>query len=164
MPKKPITILAINPGTRYLGIAIFQGSELRDWRIKVFKGKWSKEKMDKIKSILLELIEQYDTKCLAIKRLHPSRSSLNLKMLVTQIKRLCQRKGLKSYQYSIKDLENFFAPEEKINKKNMSEMVAFHYPVLFNEFNREKINKNPHYLRMFEAVALGSACFHQLDK
>lgn len=164
MTKKPIIVLAINPGTRYLGIAVFQGPELRDWRIKAFKGKWSKEKMVNIKTIISGFIEQYEPNALAIKKLHPSRSSLNLKTLVTQIKRLCQRKGLKIYEYSIKDLDNFFAPEEKINKKNMSEMVAFHYPVLFNEFNKEKISKNPYYLRMFEAVALGSICFYQLDK
>ena len=39
MVKKIITIIGINPGTRYLGISVFHGSELRDWRVKVVQGK-----------------------------------------------------------------------------------------------------------------------------
>lgn len=164
MLKKPLTILAINPGTSYLGIAIFQGSELRDWRIKVFKGKWSKEKMDKIKSILLGLIDQYNPNILAIKRLNPSRTSSNLNKLTSKIKDICQMNGLKVYQYSIKEVEAFFSPDEKINKKKLTEIIASEYPILFFELNREKAHKNPYYIRMFEAVALGSVCFYQLDK
>ena len=60
MMKKPKTILGINPGAKYLGIAVFQGSELKDWRIKVFKGKWSKEKMDKVLEIISDYIFVFD--------------------------------------------------------------------------------------------------------
>ena len=39
MTNKPLKILAINPGTRYLGIAVFVGTDLREWAVKVIKGK-----------------------------------------------------------------------------------------------------------------------------
>ena len=45
MINEPVRIIGINPGTRYLGIAVFIGPEPREWRIKIFNGKWSKEKM-----------------------------------------------------------------------------------------------------------------------
>ncbi|GAF91324.1 unnamed protein product, partial [marine sediment metagenome] len=48
MPKKTLKIIGINPGTRYLGISVFQDSDLRDWRIKVFQEKWSEHKIKKI--------------------------------------------------------------------------------------------------------------------
>jgi len=165
MIKKALTIIGINPGTRYLGIAVFQGSELLDWRIKILKGKWSKEKMKRAIEIVSEFIERYELNVLAIKKLHPSRRSLNLARLVAKIKEFSKRKGLKVYQYSIKDLEDFFSEEEKIkNKKRLAEMMVSEYPHLFHEFKREKSHKNPYYFRMFEAVALASVCFHQLDR
>lgn len=164
MPKKPLKIIGINPGTRYLGIAIFQDSDLRDWRVKVFKGKWSKEKMEKIKNTVLSFINHYEPNILAIKNLPPSRRSENLKYLVSRIKEFVKRRDLKVYQYSIKELEKFFLPDEKKNKKNLVKKLTSEYSELFHEFNREKRNKNPYYLKMFEAVALASACYQQLDR
>jgi Holliday junction resolvasome RuvABC endonuclease subunit len=164
MSKKPLKIIGINPGSKYLGIAIFQGSDLRYWGIKVLKGKWSKEKMERAKEILSDLIDQYDLNVLAIKRLHPSRSSKNLNQLVARIKDFLKRKGLRIYEFSLKDLEKFFSPEEKINKRKMAELVASDYPFLFQMLEKERRNKNPYAIRMFEAIALGIRCFHQLDK
>jgi Holliday junction resolvasome RuvABC endonuclease subunit len=135
-----------------------------DWRVKVLKGKWSKEKMKRAIEIISELIDRYEPDVLAIKKLHSSRSSQNLGQFVAKIKELSRKRGLKVCQYSIKELESFFNPEEKINKKRLAEIVTSEYPVLLHEFSKEKSNKNAYHIRMFEAVALGAVCFHQLDK
>ncbi len=164
MPKKPLKIIGINPGTRYLGISIFQDSDLRDWRIKVFQEKWSEHKIKKIKNTILGLIEDYEPNVLAIKKLHPSRSSKNLKLLTAWIKEACRRKGLRILQFSIKGLEDFFLPNEKLNKKNLTKKISSEYPELIHQINSEKSNKNPYYIRMFESVALASISFNQLDK
>jgi hypothetical protein len=163
MFKNPITIIGINPGTRYLGIAVLKGSELWDWRIKVITGKWSKEKMEKALKIVSYFIDYYDPNVLAIKKLSLCRSSSNLNKLTFRIKDLTERSGLRIYEYSIKDVEAFFS-EEKMNKRKLAEIITSEYPDLFHELNKEKSHKNPYYIRMFEAVALASVCFHQLDK
>lgn len=164
MTKKPLKIIGINPGTRYLGIAVFQETELLDWRIKVFKGKWSKEKISKILEILNEYTELYEINTISLKRLHPSRSSKNLKLLVSRIKALAKRNGIKVHQYSIKELEKFFLNDEKLNKKNLAEKIALEYPVLNHEFEKENSHKNPYFIKMFEAVALVAACTQKLGK
>ena len=41
-------IVCINLGTRYLGLAAFQGGDLRDWRVRSFNGRWSSDKEKKI--------------------------------------------------------------------------------------------------------------------
>ena len=164
MIREPIKILAINPGARYLGIAIFRGAELRDWRVKVAGGKWSEKKVKNIKGIILSLIDKYEPSVLAIKKLNPCRSSSNLTRLTNEIKNLVKKKGLRVYQYSLNDLESFFSPKNKINKKKMSDIVTREYTALCHELKKEKSNKNPYYIRMFEAVALGLVCFHKLDR
>lgn len=164
VPKKPLRIIGINPGTRYIGVAIFQGTELRDWQVKNIAGNWSKEKIKKARMIVSGLIEQYEPDALAIKRFHPSRSSKNLNRLAEKIKGLAKSNGLKVYQYSIKELENFFSSEERINKKELIEIIVSKYPFLSYELEKEKAHKNPYYIRMFEAVALGSICFNRLDR
>ena len=163
MPKKITKILAINPGTRYLGIAVFEGPELLDWRVKVIKGKWSKEKQQKTLAVARLFIDQYETDVLAIKKLHRSRSSANLNLLVSRIKQVSKRKGLRIHQYSIKDVESFFFPGVKSNKNKLAETITLKYPFLLHEFNKENANKNSYHIRVFEAVALGAVCSQQLE-
>jgi len=161
---KPIKIIGISPGTRYMGFAIFYGSDLRDWGIKNIAGKRPEDRRNKALSVISGLIGHHRTNVLSIKELHPSRSSLNLDRLVSEIKAVSKRNGLRIYQYSINDMESFFCPDERANKKGMIESVVSRYPTLFHELNKEQANINPYYVRMFEAVGLGSICFSHLDR
>jgi RNase H-fold protein (predicted Holliday junction resolvase) len=164
MPRTPLKILAINPGTRYLGIALLEEGELLDWEVKVVKGKWSKRKQEKVISIVSELIEQFRPEAVAMKKLHPSRASRNLTRLVDRIVGLVRKKNLKLCCYSIGELESFFSPHEKTNRHKLGDLVASAYPVLCHELEKERSLKNPYRIRMFEAVALAAVCFRQLER
>ena len=164
MVRKAIRIIGINPGTRYLGIAVLDGSELMDWRIKVLEGKWSEEKLKKTTEILSELFNQYEPNALAIKKLHPSRRTENLLRLSDKIKNFARLKKLKVYQYSIKEIESFFIEDEKLNKQNLIDTIANLYPILHHDLSKERSQKNAYYIRAFEAVALASACAQRLGK
>jgi Holliday junction resolvasome RuvABC endonuclease subunit len=163
MTRKIPKILAINPGTRYVGIVIFQGLELVEWRVKVIGEKWSKEKQRKILALVRRFDEQYKPNVLAMKKLHRSRSSDNLNCLASRIKQECRRNGLRVYQYTIKELEAFFLGKGRTNKNKLAQVLASQYQFLLPEFQKEQENKNPYYFRMFEAVALGAACAHKLS-
>ncbi|MBM3210619.1 hypothetical protein FJZ33_00245 [Candidatus Poribacteria bacterium] len=164
MPKKPLKIIGINPGTRYVGLAIFCGSELRDWQVKNMEGRWSNDKMGKIISMLSSLIDSYEANVLAVKQLNPSRSSPSLNKLAIRIENLSRMRKLRIYRYSINEVEKHFQPEYRINRKNLGEIIASEYPVLSHELRKEQANLNPYYVRMFEAVAIGSLCLYQLSK
>ena len=155
---KTIKIIGVSPGTRYVGFAIFYGSELRDWGVKNIEGRWSKEKQKRIMAFISDLIGQHKPYVLAVKAIHPSRSSTNLNQLVRKIKEISKRKRLRVHQYSIKELESFFYPDGRINKRALAEKVTEKYSILSHELKREKTITNPYYIRMFEAVALGSLC------
>lgn len=164
MIQQPLTIIGINPGSRYIGIAVFRGSELHDWSIKVIKGNSSHATLKKAKRVITQCLERYAPNAIAIKKLHPSRSSPYLIKLVADITDLARQKGITVSAYSIKDLERFFVGEEKTNKRTLTEAIVSTYPVLYHELNREKHHRNPYHIRMFEAVALGARCFQQLDR
>ena len=156
-------VLAVNPGTRYLGLAVFYGNYLRDWRTKALKGPWSEEKFKNTLSIVSALIGQYEPEILAVKKLHPSRSSQNLDTLTIEIEQLGFQDGLAVKRYSIKELEAFLCQDAPKNKRNLAEAVAAKYPELYLELMTERTRKNPYHMRMFEAVALGSMCTNELD-
>jgi len=161
--KTPIKILSVIPGTKYLGVAQFYGASLRDWRIKCLNAEGNENKIKKGKEIILDYIEKYSPQVLAIKKLDRKRSSKNLNSLARRIKEFAKRKGLTLYQLKLSEIKKPFALGQRINKKNLAELVTSQYPELLFDFEKEKRNKNVYYERMFEAVALGLACFYKID-
>jgi len=159
----PIKILSIVPGTKYLGVALFYGAELRDWRIKILNAKEIESRIKKAKEVISDYIQQYNPQVLAIKKLDPKRSSKNLNSLARKVKEFAKRKDLTLCQLKLSEIKGSIAPGKRINKKNLSKMVVSQYPELFFDFKKENKNKNAYYQRMFEAVALGLACFYKVD-
>ncbi len=155
-------ILSIIPGTRYLGIAILEGTNLKEWLVKSIKGASITETMRNMKSVCETFIEQYEINVLAIKKLHPARSSQNLFKLISVLKEIGIKKNLTIPEFSIEQIKRSLC-YGKANKKQLIEEVATTYPFLFQELERERRNKNRYFTRMFEAVALATMCFHQLD-
>ena len=147
-----------------MAIAVFRESDLREWSVKVFKGKWSTEKSRKIIRVVDGMIGFYGVTTLTIKKLHPARTSRQLNLLVKKMKDMAKRRKLKVCEYSIKQLEQSLCPGEKGNKKKLAERVVRVYPILINEFEKERRHKNPYYMRLFEAVALGSVCHNELGR
>ena len=164
MPKELLKILAINPTGRSLGIAYFHGFALREWQVKNIRSDYNKEAIRKAENFLNRFIDYYNIDVLALKKLHPSRSSEKLDLLVSKIKTLAKEKKLSIYEYSIQEMEAFLCEERRFNKLNLAQAVTCKHPGLLYEFRKEKYNRRPYYMPMFEAVALGQLCINQLEK
>lgn len=175
MENKPVKILAINPGVKYIGIAAFQDNDLQDWAIKTIPGKWSMKKMIKIQALISDLLIQYQPDIIALKGLHHSRSSDYLDMVVCEIHEIAWRKGIEVQEYSLENIKRFYSPEKKITKAELMKIVAAEYPdYLFRELDwemksvknakKEKVGERvkKYHSRMFEAVALGAVCNNHL--
>ena len=152
------TILAINPGTRYIGIAVLVGTDLVDWGVKVMEGKWSPEKLVKAMHVISALIADYQPNTIAIKRPHPSRTSAQLDELCREIIEMAEKHGIEIQDYSIEEIETFHGQGTRINKARLAKLVCVKYPALARALRREQRSSNPYHVRMFEAVALACAC------
>ena len=157
-------ILAINPGARYIGLAVFHGPELLDWNVKRVQEENVEERLRRVNSILSEVIKMYDFDCLAIKELHQSRTSEYICKLTKELKSWAQRNGLAVHEYTLKDIEISLLHSAKANKRNIMDEVADVYSFLHSEVEKERANRNGYLVRMFEAVALGMKCLNDLEK
>ena len=73
MQRTTLKILSIIPGTRYLGIAIFHDTDLREWYIKSIRGSTITEKIKYQKDLVNDLIHRFDINVITIKKFHPLR-------------------------------------------------------------------------------------------
>lgn len=156
MKNKRLTILAINPGTRYTGVAVLKGAILLDWSVKAINGRLTLAKRCQMARLICKLISEYEPDIVVLKKLHESRSSQYLDQLCGDFENIAKESGTQFLRYSIDDLKQFFVPEEHINKVRLAELVCKRHPVLRRELKKEKNSFNPYYVRMFEAVALGT--------
>ena len=150
-----MNILAINPGTRYIGLAVFQGPDLTYWGVKVMKGKWSSGKLVIAKTTFLNLVQRHNITMLILKNLDRSRSSRKLSILARSITALAKKKRLKFRLYYWRDIKKFFARGRRINKMDIAVLIANRYKFLSYVLERERKNKHPYSTRMFEAIAAG---------
>lgn len=151
-----ITVLGISPGTRTMGIAVLQGKELIDWRMKTKEGFWSERKLKKWLLAVDRYLWRYNVCVVAIKEIHPSRCSSNLTLLIDEIISLAQKRGVKIHRLSIEEMKASIMPKSRHNKQTLILSIAQQYPQLYMCLKREQTNENAHYVKLFEATACAS--------
>lgn len=157
MQKDQLNVLAVNPGSRYLGIAVFVGDELRDWAIRLAR-------RENIQALMSEYINHYGVHVVALKKFHPSRTSRELRNLISSLQAIAKKAGLALREYSIGEVKDALLTEKRKNKRLLMKEVVERYPFLSNEFQQEEKNKNPYLIRMFETVGIGSVCLSEFER
>lgn len=146
------TKMGISLGTRMIGFALMGDDELLDWRLKTFKGKWSKEKLMKIMMVIERLIEDYAIKNLVVKIPAVYQSSKGLTQLILKLKILGKKQGMKLSLVTFKDILRKFSKKEIMNKKAMVRMAYTRFPEISIEWDKERRNLNPYYIKAIEAI------------
>lgn len=155
MKNNKTTILTINPGSHLLGIAIFEGTDLIDWGTKVIYGKSASDKLRKAIDIVSGLVTWHRPELIAMKKIHPSRTSPQLEELCRNIRHFCAEHSIPVRSYSIEQIGAFFGDGARISSALVAEQIAFQYPALARTLIREHNSSNHYHSRMFKAVALG---------
>ncbi len=157
-------IMAVNPGSRYMGYAVFIGTEPYDWGIKSLKGRSFEERKRKFEHFLSDIAESYAINSLAIKSLHPARSSTNLDRMAAFVKEWAKRKGISVHGYSAEEIETSNSVPGRLNKAKLMEAVATCYPFLYHDLENARKKRFPYLVRMFEAIALAMSYLSDLEK
>jgi len=145
-------ILGISSGTRSIGLAMMRNGDLVDWKVKTFKGEWSKDKLEYILRQLDAICRYYSVTAIALKKVDPSKGSRQLEVLTAGIIKLARRKRIPIDTYTIHDLHSVADGRYRSAKKSIAEFVLDTYPTLRREYLRERNNKREYYTKMFEAV------------
>ena len=92
-------ILAIDPGTRYMGYALLEGGKPVYYGVKVIKtrDRFPHERLKEARAVILALIQDFRPRILAIEKTFFSnnRNVALLNVLFEEIKAIGRRKGLK---------------------------------------------------------------------
>lgn len=164
MPTKPPVILAIDPGTKELGVALFQGCELCYFGVKTIKQKPSEQAvLQEMIRLVMALIRHYKPQVLAIEKTdHLQYRTALLHLVAATLKSTAQEQGLTVYEYDPAMVRRRICQRQDASKQRTAKRLAAFYPEL-NQYRQPGSRwKELYWAHLFDAVALGLVCWWQL--
>ncbi len=159
MSKKLPRILAIDPGTRQMGIVVLQGNDLLYYSVKDFKRKRPADELIKAtRETLLRLIQDYEPDVLAYEKSFyvQSRNSALLQVQEAEIKRLAEFRGLTVVGYAPSQARKLLCGDGHASKAQIADLLVRRFPELRRHRRRHGYPR--YWLHMFDAVAVAAVC------
>jgi Holliday junction resolvasome RuvABC endonuclease subunit len=157
MPKHNSRILAIDPGTRDMGIAFLDNRELIYHGVKcIGREEAPHERLKEGRKTVLRLVRDLRPQVLVVEESFfgvSCRSSL-LNVFVDEIKAIGKRKGLKVVSYAPTTVRKFICGNGRASKKELSKVVVSKYPDLKVYLTQDRAWKERYHQNMFDAVSL----------
>ena len=163
--KKPIKILAFDPGSRYLGVAVLENWELIYWGVKTFKNRTSPQLfLSEVRKVVSKLIGFYQPDIVAQEKisLPQSQSSEQLNKLFREIKKLAKQQGLAYGEYASNTVRKQICQNGRATKKETAKIIVSLYPELAINLTQDRAWKEKYWGHMFDAVAVGLCCRRKL--
>ena len=160
MSKNKSKILAIDPGTKHIGVAFLEGEKLIYYGVKVIKKRRSPHEILKEgRKIILRLIKDFRPSALVVEKTYfannKNRNASLLNVFVDEIRAIGKRKGLKVISYAPSTVKKAICGNGRASKKEVARVIVAKYPELQVYFNQDRAWKERYHQNMFDAVALG---------
>jgi crossover junction endodeoxyribonuclease RuvC len=159
MSKNNSKILAIDPGTREMGIAFLEKGKLIYQGVKVFKdsSKSPSERLKEARKAILRLVRDFKPRILATEKAFfaNNKNAALLNVLVDEIKAIARRKKLKLISFAPSTVKKFICGNGRASKKEVARVIVARYPELKVYLTQDRAWKEEYHQNMFDAVALG---------
>lgn len=164
--SSPTVILAIAPGKRELGVAVFVADDLVYVSVKTIRHRKSRKLLlGEITDILEKLFEGFPIKIVVTKSITQyQKLSPDLERIVKRIKIESDRKGLQVIGITLEQIKSVLCKDEKATEKKAFESLLTEYPQLENYWDRPNKWQNDYYAFLFSAVAVGAVYLKTLTE
>lgn len=166
---KPTTIVAVVPGTRALGVAVFKGLDLVYYGVK----EASKHRLkhtpysrarEAVRAIE-QVIQKYQPNHFVTLNPHAfQRLSDKLPVITKEIRRCSRHLRLTFHEYQRAEIRHRLCPGSKATRQAAAEHLSVLYPELSRHMQGVSLWQRLYYARMFDAVAAGYARALELQR
>jgi crossover junction endodeoxyribonuclease RuvC len=159
MKKTNHKILAIDPGTRQMGIALLEKKKLIYHGVKVIKKQKSpSDTLREGRRIILRLINDFEPQILVVEKTFfaNNRNSSLLNVFADEIRAIGRRKRLKVLSFAPSTVKKFICGNGRASKAEVAKVIISKYPELKVYLTQDRAWKERYHQNMFDAVALAS--------
>ena len=158
--KKNNRVLAIDPGTHYIGVAVLDGTKLVYYGVKTLSNRKSPHDiLVEGRKLIRELIDDFKPKTLAVEKTFfaNNRNSALLNVFANEIVAIGKRKGLRVKLLAANVVRKEICRNGWATKREVAQEICHRFPELMPFLSSDRRWKEDFYLNMFDAVALGIA-------
>jgi len=151
-------VLAIDPGTREMGIAFLDDGKLIYYGVKAIKKrKYPHQTLKEGRKIILRLIKDFRPNTLIYEKAFfaNNRNSSLLNVFVDEIKAVAKRKGLELKGFAPSTVKKAICGNGRASKREVARVIASKYLELKVYLNQDRVWKELYHENMFDAAALG---------
>jgi crossover junction endodeoxyribonuclease RuvC len=157
MPKTKTRVLAIDPGTREMGVALMEEGKIIYHGVKCIKRKSPQDTLREGRRVVLRIIRDFGPDVLVIEKTFfaNNRNASILNVFADDIKAVAKRKGLEVISYAPSTVKKYIAGNGRASKEEVAKVIIARYPELKVYLHHDRKWKQKYHLNMFDAVALG---------
>lgn len=157
MSTKPPTILAIDPGTKEVGVAVLAGPELCYYAVKTIKRRRPpRALLAETSNFLSRLIQDYRPETLAIEKTFLfQKSAALLSVAAAEMKQVARDRGIAVYEYAPVEVRRLICQGETVTKRETALRIVRRFPELARYLNQPTRWGDLYWANMFDAVAVG---------
>jgi len=160
-------ILAIDPGTRYIGIAYFDDKKLTYYGVKTIEKKeFPRDTLKESRTLLLRLISDFDPDTLVVEKTFFSnnKNSALLNVLADEMLKIGKSKGLKVISFAANTVRKLICGNGAATKDDVAKVIITLYPELKPYLHSDKKWKELFYRNIFDAIALGLSIYRSIKQ
>lgn len=165
--SRPITILAIDPGLRAMGVAVFAGAHRLRQTLVVTTGarEPTARRLRRVREQLQEVFAYHKPDLVLMEATWPSKNrSLAIVHRVSRLcTRMCRDRRVRVVTVPTATVRKAILGYGKAGKTELAAFVASVYPELRIYLHQDEVWKERHFRNLFDAVALG-VWYRQLPK
>jgi len=151
-------ILAIDPGTVHMGVAVVDGQQLLYYGVsKLATKRPADELVRTTRATVVTLIRRYRPAILAYEKTFyvQAKSSALLHVQEAEIKRVGQAEGLIVFGLSPSHVRKQLCRDGRATKRAVAELLAQRYPELVRYLSPPESRRERYWSNMFDALAVG---------
>jgi len=151
-------VLAIDPGTKHMGVALLDNGAIVYCGVKVVENRRSPhEILRECRRIILRLVTDYQPQVLVVEKTFfaKNRNSALLNVLGDEIKNIGKRKGLQVLSFAPSTMKKRICGNGRASKEEVAKVIVSRFPELKVFLTQDRKWKERFHQNMFDAVALG---------
>lgn len=160
MHPKPPMLLCLDPGTKDMGVALLEGHDLLDYRVKTFRnGRKPHDLLGQARAAMVQLLAEMRPDVVVIEKpfFAQTRRSALLTFLVQELRGRVLRKQVRLQEYEPRQVKEILLGNPKATKREVAEYVARRFPELRQHLHPGDFWRERYWSHVFDAVALGLA-------
>ena len=158
--KRPLSVLAVDPGTRCMGYALFEGQDLVLGKVKDLRHqRWTKKLLQLATDSFEQHLRLFRPHVIVFESCHfpNSKNGTKLAVVIEELKAVAKRHGLPVFEYAPRTARKIVVHDGNATKRKVAETICQRYPQLYVHLEQSKAWQDTYWGHMFDASCVGMA-------